>query len=102
MSRPSSQTTGSSPGLPWSWNVHDGVMMKSPGCIVDALAVDRGIGALALDHEAQRRLRVAMAGRDLAGQDELQPRVERVRDRRGAAQARILEHEHAALRFARA
>ena len=30
MSRPSSQTTGSRPSLPWSWKVHDGVMMKSP------------------------------------------------------------------------
>ncbi|MCY1366521.1 hypothetical protein D9M69_534180 [compost metagenome] len=38
MSSPSSQTTGSvtpsMPSLPWSCQAHEGVMMKSPGCIV--------------------------------------------------------------------
>ncbi len=34
MSRPSIQTTGSLPGWPWSCQVHDGVMMKSPGFMV--------------------------------------------------------------------
>src|SRR3569833_4741856 len=38
MSRPSSQITGSPPcsaaGLPWSCQVQEGVMMKSPGAIV--------------------------------------------------------------------
>ena len=37
-----------------------------------ALAVDRGIGAVPLDDEAQRRLRMAMRRRDLAGHDQLQ------------------------------
>ena len=48
----------------------------------DALAVDRGIRAGAFDHEAQRRLRVAVARRDFAGHDELQAGIEAVRDRR--------------------
>jgi len=34
MSSPSIHTTGSFPGLPWSWKVQDGVMMKSPGTMV--------------------------------------------------------------------
>ena len=34
MSRPSIHTTGSLPGLPWSCQVHEGVMMKSPGNMV--------------------------------------------------------------------
>ena len=28
---PSSHTIGTSDGLPWSWNVHGGVITKSPG-----------------------------------------------------------------------
>ena len=86
------------------------VIVKSPrrrddevsGMHRRALAVDRGIRAFAFDDEAQRRLRVPVARRDLAGKDELQPRVEAMSDRRGATQARILEDEHATLGFARA
>ena len=37
------------------------------------LARDRGVGALALDDEAQRARRVPMRRRDLARQDDLQP-----------------------------
>ena len=33
MSSPSSQTTGPSASLPWSCQVPEGVMMKSPSCI---------------------------------------------------------------------
>ena len=42
---------------------------------------------------------VPMAGRDLARQDHLQTAVETLRDLRLAADAGILEHEHAALGF---
>ena len=42
-----------------------------------ALAVDAGVGALALQHEAQRRLRVAVRARDLVGHHELHAGVER-------------------------
>ena len=60
-----------------------------------ALAVDRGVGARALDDEAQRRLRMAVARRDLGWQDELQPGVQALRDARLAAHPRVLEDQHA-------
>ena len=63
------------------------------------LAVDLGVGALAVEDEADRRRRVAMRRRDLARQDELQAGVERLRDARLAAQQRILQHQHAARRL---
>ena len=62
-------------------------MTKSPGCISGALAIDRGVGAVPLDDEAQRRLRVAMRRRDLARQDQLQPGEQRAGDRGLAARA---------------
>jgi hypothetical protein len=37
------------------------------------LAIERGEGPVALHHEAQRALAVAVAGGDLARQDQLQP-----------------------------
>src|SRR5258706_2278714 len=61
-----------------------------------ALAVDRRVGARALDDEAQRRLRMAVAGRDLARQDELQPRVQALRDARLAPPAGGLRGQHPA------
>ena len=67
------------------------------------LAVDRGVGALAFDDEAQRALGVAMAGRDLARQDELQAGEERMRDARGRVltQRRVLQNQHATLGLGR-
>jgi hypothetical protein len=101
MSSPSIQITGSVPGLPvvvpCARRRDDEVARMHRR----ALAVDRRIRAFAFDDEAQRGLRMAMRGRDLARQDELQPAIERARDRRLAAQAGILEHEDAALRFLR-
>jgi len=44
---------------------------KIAGTHGDTLAVDRGVSALALHHEAQGVGRVAVRGRDLAGQDRL-------------------------------
>ena len=66
-----------------------------------ALAVHRGVGAGAFDDEAQRALRVAVAGRHLAGKDQLQAGVERLRDRRLAAQLRVLQDQDAAHRLLR-
>ena len=70
------------------------------GLHVGALAVHRGVGALALDDEAERRLRVPVRGRDLAALDELDRAGQRV----GGAvlERRIVEHQHAAVRFGRA
>ena len=62
-----------------------------------ALAIDRGEGAVALHDEAERALRVAVGGRDLAGEDELEAGVEARRDGGGARHARILQDQHAAL-----
>ena len=66
-----------------------------------ALAVHGGVRAFAIDDEAQRRLRVPVARRHFAGQDQLQAAIERPRDARFTTQARILEHEHAPLRLLR-
>ena len=62
-----------------------------------ALAVDRGVGAFAVEHQAQRRLGVAVRRRHLARQDQLQAGVERLGDARLAAQGRVLEDQDAAL-----
>ncbi len=63
------------------------------------LAGDRRVGALALDDEAQRARRVAVRRRDLARHDDLQPGEQRIADEGGAAQARILQAQHAARRL---
>jgi hypothetical protein len=61
------------------------------------LTVHRGVGALPLDDEAQRRLRVPVCGRDLAALDELDRAGERV----GGAmlERRIVEDQYAAVRL---
>ena len=55
--------------------------------------------AVALEHEPQRALAVPMCGRDLARKHQLDTGVEVGRDLRLAAQAGILEDQHAALGF---
>ena len=88
MSRPSSQTTGVVARV--------AVIVVGPrrrqdeiaGVHRRPLAVDGGVGAGALDDEAQRRGGVPMARRDLAGQDQLQAGVQALRDARLAAQRR--------------
>ncbi|MNI69644.1 hypothetical protein D3C73_1254070 [compost metagenome] len=60
-----------------------------------ALAVDGGVGATAFDDEAQGRLRVAVAGRHFAGQDQLQARVQALRDAGLARQAGVFQDQHA-------
>ncbi|MGY4466370.1 hypothetical protein ACVWWK_002052 [Bradyrhizobium sp. LB9.1b] len=74
-------------------------MMKSPGFHRSALAVDRSVGALAFEHEAQRRLAVPMRGRDVAGHHHLHAGIERRRDFRLPAQAGVLQHQHTPLGF---
>ena len=64
-----------------------------------ALAIDRRVGAASLDDEAQRGLGVAVAGRDLAGQDQLQAGVQALRDAGLAGQAGVLQDQHAAHGF---
>jgi hypothetical protein len=64
-----------------------------------ALAVDGGVGALAFEHEAQRRLAVAMRRRNIARDDHLNAGKQRGRDPGLAAQAGILQHQHAPLGF---
>ena len=66
------------------------------------LALDLGIGALAVEDEADRRRGVAVRRRDLARHDELEPGIERLRDARLAAQRRVLQHQHPARRLLRA
>ncbi|MNS99432.1 hypothetical protein D3C72_1338340 [compost metagenome] len=61
------------------------------------LAVHRGIGAAALHDEAQGALGMAVSGRDLARQDQLQTGVEAGRDRRQTRQAGVFEDQHPAL-----
>jgi hypothetical protein len=61
------------------------------------LPVHRGVGALAFHHEPQGALGVAMGRRDLAGPDQLQPRVEGRRHGREPGEPRVLEDQHAAL-----
>ena len=64
-----------------------------------ALAVDGGVRALALQHEAQRRLRVAVRGRHLVRHDQLHAGIERGGDLRLSAQAGVLQDQHAPLGF---
>ena len=59
-----------------------------------ALAVDRGVGAAAVQDEAKRRLGVPVARCHLAGQDQLQPGVQAGRDQRLAAHRRVLQDQH--------
>ena len=66
-----------------------------------ALAVDGGIGAVTLDDEAQRRLRMTMGRRDFAGQDQLQPGKQRAGDRGLPLQSRIFQDQDAALSLLR-
>lgn len=71
-------------------------MMKSPGCMV-VRSPSTAVGAFAFDDEAQGGLRVAVARRDLAGQDQLQAGVERRGHAGGAGKAGgVLEDQHAA------
>ena len=63
------------------------------------LAIDRGVGPAAIDHEPQCRLRVPVTRRDLSGQDQLQTGVQAGRDQRLPAQRRVLEDQHATDRF---
>src|SRR5690606_32095644 len=67
-----------------------------------ALAVDAGIGARTVDHEAQRRLAVSMGGRDLARHHELEAGVEAGGDPALPSQARVLEDQYPSLGLARA
>ena len=67
-----------------------------------AFAIDAGMRRLALEHEAQRRLAVAVCRRHLAGHDQLQPGIKRGGDARLATQAGIFHDQHATLGFARA
>ena len=69
------------------------------GVHVDALAVHGGVGALAFDDEAKRRLRMPVRRRDLAALDGLDRAGERVR--RAVLERRIVEHQHAAVGFGR-
>ena len=59
-----------------------------------ALAIDGGMGSLAFHDKAQRRLGVAMAGRHLTGQDQLQPGIEAIGDGRSTGQPRIFQDQH--------
>jgi hypothetical protein len=67
-----------------------------------AFAVDRRVGAaLAFEHEADRGGRMPVRGRDLARHDHLHPARQRADRRLDAAEARIDEQQHAALRLRR-
>ena len=68
---------------------------------VAALARDGRISVLAFDDETQRRGRVAMRARELAGQDQLQAGIERVGREMPAGESWVLEHQHAAFRLGR-
>jgi hypothetical protein len=65
----------------------------------NALALNRGVGAFALDDESQCIGRVSVSGRDLAGLDDLQSAIDRAGDVAGARQSRVFQHEDAALGF---
>ena len=62
-----------------------------------ALAVDRGIGAVTLDDEAQCRLGMTMGRRDFARQDQLESGEERTGDRGLPLQSRIFQDQDATL-----
>src|SRR3546814_12396064 len=57
--------------------------------------IDRCESPAPLKHETQGALRVSMAWRDFAGQDQLQSGIQARNDGRLAYAARILENEHA-------
>src|SRR3546814_3963727 len=57
--------------------------------------IDRCESPAPLKHETQGALRVSMAWRDFAGQDQLQSGIQARNDGRLAYEARILENEHA-------
>ena len=61
---------------------------------VGFLALDRGIGALAVEHEADRRGHMSMRRGNLARQDHLHAGEERVGGARFASHARILQDQH--------
>ena len=63
------------------------------------LALDRGVGALAFQHETDGRGRVAVYVGDLAGQDELDAGEQRMGNARLAGLAGIFQDQHAALGF---
>ncbi|OLB01726.1 MAG: hypothetical protein AUH09_00730 [Candidatus Rokubacteria bacterium 13_2_20CM_70_12] len=62
-------------------------------------AVHAGEGAVPLDDQPERRGRVVVAGRGLAGQDDLQPREEGRGDGVRPVEAGVLQDEHATLRL---
>jgi hypothetical protein len=66
---------------------------------VGLFAFDRGIGALAVEHEANGRRDVAMGRRDLARHDHLDAGKHRVGDLRFTVQGRIFQDQNAALGF---
>ena len=59
-----------------------------------ALAVYCRERAVPLNDEAQRALRMAVAGRDFARHDDLQARIERLRDARLPAQPGVFQNQH--------
>ena len=71
--------------------------MKSPGRMSVRSPSTARVRAVALQHEAQRRLRVAVGGRHLVRDDELHAGIERGGDLRLPAQAGVLQHQHAPL-----
>src|ERR1019366_5123377 len=64
-----------------------------------ALALNRGVSAMAFDDEAQRRRGVTVCRRDLSGQDHLQAGEQRVRDAGLPCEARVLPNQDAPLGF---
>ena len=81
MSSPSIHTIGSLLSLPWSCQVQDGVMTKSPGDMIVLLAIDRGVAPLPSTMKRSADC-VAVRRRHLARKDELQAGIERVSDLR--------------------
>jgi hypothetical protein len=67
------------------------------GAHVASLARDGRVRVFAFDDEPQRRGRVSMRARELAGHDELQARVERIGREVSTFEPGVLEHEHAPL-----
>jgi hypothetical protein len=60
-----------------------------------ALTIDGGVGTAAFDNEAQRGLAVAVCGRDLARQDQLQPGIKALRQTGPTRKAGIFKDQHA-------
>src|SRR5882757_2339593 len=65
------------------------------------LTVNGGEGVGAFDDEAQRILGVTVCRRYVAWHHELEPSIQRARDRRFPAHAGVLQDEHATLSLAR-